>query len=535
MSRMARLLTVLETRLAVGRDELAQVFGVGPKTITTSVRELDKALGSSAAVVEQGGRYRFVVLDAGRYADARRALLRSAPSLNDDALREALVFLTLLTRGTARLSDLSERIHASRGTVIAVVAELRKHLTPHGVGIIGTPHVGLALEGTELAIRLAATDLLDGVEDPTLELPEDVVASILAVASDRGLNVETAHSLARWVAVAALRDRAGFTIDSWPFSYDALDATAAGDLASAIVARLSSSGVRLDAASTRFIALPVAAMRASAASRSAEPFREHGESTDLTRAMLAAVSEELDLPLSDERMRQEFAAHVTFLVNRLTYKVGAQADVLADFPQTYPLAHYMASIAAHELGRYLGTEVPEAEVALLATYFQLFLDDRTDEDVETLRIAIVHGPSVTSARLVASELRLMAPTGLVVALVPMDELDEIDLGAVDLVVTTLDADLPPEAHPLVVAAAADRQELARLLGTLRYGRVMGRPLVRGVDALLVALLDSVRFVVLEGGRDYLEMLEALLAHLLQAGVVDSEFASTPASASAPCS
>ena len=112
-------------------------------------------------------------------------------------------------------------------------------------------------------------------------------------------------------------------------------------------------------------------MRASAASRSAEPFREHGESTDLTRAMLAAVSEELDLPLSDERMRQEFAAHVTFLVNRLTYKVGAQADVLADFPQTYPLAHYMASIAAHELGRYLGTEVPEAEVALLATYFNL--------------------------------------------------------------------------------------------------------------------------------------------------------------------
>lgn len=501
-------------------------LGVGAKTIANDVQEINKQLSGAASVRLDNGRYRLWVIDRDRYMQARAKLLDVSRSFNDPRTRVGRILARLLRADSPVITDeLAREMSVSRSTVLGDLSQLREEGRPYGVSVIGRPHAGLELRGDELAVRLLVLDhhyetLYSGYPvDDELMVPLDEAIKAF------DLGQHAAADVYRWYTVMLDRLLTGHPLEELPKLYDAVR-----ELPSYPFGRQVAEGVatlfqlKIGPAEAVFLSLPVVGMRTPGHARPLNLMAGGQDGVqDLVPLILDGIRAEMDISIPPAALLKEFAPHLTFMTNRLRFRIRLPYRAMTDLAAAYPVAFRMATIAARTIERELGLDVPQVEVGLLTSYFQVFLEEQRSSGALALRVAVVTDVGRVSARLVQLQVAKVMAENTEFSLLTLDEARSEVLDGFDLVISTSLMTLRTSTPIVELAEVFDKEELLGHINRLRFDRSVEIPLGAGNRSLLANLVNRDRFVRLSPYLDYRANLDRMLDHLIQLGYLDESF------------
>lgn len=520
MSRTARILTILEDARYISVDELAETFAVSRRTIAAEVATLQDLVGSSASIVLDGGRYRLLIADPARFAEA--ALAIAATTFNDPATRSSYVVARLFRALVpVRIEELGAGMSVSRTTVVADLERARAQVAEAGLTIEGRPNVGLVLRGPELEQRLHVLRRhFDATYGPDDRLPR--VRSVMQE-FDQDVVPDRIREWTRWAIVSLDRAAAAQPADFLPEKHRGLVSTPAHALASRLADRLTEEfGVELGADERIFLTLPVAGLGTRAGGSQNGAPEVDDELDTLVKGMLAAVHDEMAIDLGGSDFMSEFARHLAFLVNRMRYRIWVDDSGVADIRDEYPVAYQMATVACRVVEERVGLPVDQAELGFLAAYFQVFLEAGERRAVRPPQVAVVAGAGVVRAELVRLQLARLLPASTKYRVLSTGEAGGDALLGVDLVVVTGDAEVVTDAPVLHVSRVLDRLAMERQLERMQLRIPLHGSLNRGASVLAGAL-DEAHFFALPPETDYADAVDFMTGHLEARGHVEAGF------------
>ena len=523
MKRTAAILAHFETTLTASPRALGHRFSVGTKTIGNDIAQLNELLEPAASIRLDNGRYRLLVLDPAAYADLRDRL-RGEESFNDPDYRSGFLFARLLFSDVpVRIDEFTVAMNVSRTTVVADLARLRQELAPYELGIQGRPHVGLALTGAELQIRLFVLEQAYQVAYGRYPLDDEVLERVLDVAREHHLNEAATRTLVRWFTVMIDRHLTGHPLTGLPPEYDDLEQTPAHRFAAAVAGRVGPLvGTTFPEAEVLFLALPAAGMRTPSDERGLSVFPANAAMEGLVGTILGEIRHEMDLDVVPGELLREFVHHVTFMLNRMRYRIRLEEPVDADLQNEFPVAHTMATVAKRVIERETGLVVADSELGFMTTYFQVFLEEHASRGRDSLSVGIVTGTGRVAAHLIRLQLQKVLAPGATFRHLAAADLSPESLAGIDLVVATPGQEIATDLPVIQLRPVFDGGEVLRQINRARASR-RNVPLAGAPRSLVVSLLDADRFIPLEQGVDYERGLAAMLARLVETGLVSDSF------------
>ena len=441
MDREMWILRQLETSLTASAEALAERLQVSPRTITNAINTLNRMLAPAASVRPTGGRYRLYILDPQEYSQIRSRLVRATDSLNDPRHRRAQEFGVLLSaKHPVTSDDLADIVCTSRTTVLADIARLREALKPLGVRIEGRSNQGFSLAAEELDLRLAELTLYPAELVDEYPIDDDIVAVVSRITGQAHLSKPSRHYVRRWLTVLLDRTLTGHPLDAMSEEYQRLRNTPAHRIASKLLTEAE------DLVSTTFpieeelfLAMSVAGMRTPDSAQGRQLFPADEEVPGLVDAIFERIAEIMQIHLDADELADEFAHHLTFMLNRIRFRVTIDEESVRSIRYQYPVAHRMAEISRDVIEERTGMRISDSETGLLTGYHQVFLDSH--RACPYLRLAIVTATGRVSAHLMRIQLDKVLPHGTKYLMLTGDEADESTLARTDLVVATPDVDI----------------------------------------------------------------------------------------------
>ena len=399
MDREMWILRQLETSLTASAEALAERLQVSPRTITNAINTLNRMLAPAASVRPTGGRYRLYILDPQEYSQIRSRLVRATDSLNDPRHRRAQEFGVLLSaKHPVTSDDLADIVCTSRTTVLADIARLREALKPLGVRIEGRSNQGFSLAAEELDLRLAELTLYPAELVDEYPIDDDIVAVVSRITGQAHLSKPSRHYVRRWLTVLLDRTLTGHPLDAMSEEYQRLRNTPAHRIASKLLTEAE------DLVSTTFpieeelfLAMSVAGMRTPDSAQGRQLFPADEEVPGLVDAIFERIAEIMQIHLDADELADEFAHHLTFMLNRIRFRVTIDEESVRSIRYQYPVAHRMAEISRDVIEERTGMRISDSETGLLTGYHQVFLDSH--RACPYLRLAIVTATGRVSAHL----------------------------------------------------------------------------------------------------------------------------------------
>jgi transcriptional antiterminator/mannitol/fructose-specific phosphotransferase system IIA component (Ntr-type) len=527
MQRAATILTQLETCLSAAPEALARRLGVGVRTVATEVAALNQTLGRAGSVRLADGRYRLLVVDAEAFREIRDRITGEQESFNDPDSRSAFI-LAKLTRSDApiRTEELAVEMSVGRSTVTGDIAQLRDLLADTGVSIEGRPHVGLQLRGTELAIRTLLLHHAYHAAYDNFLIGAELEKAFNDTADDFRFEDGLRVNLFRWLTVMLDRVVNGHLLLEMPDTYSDIQGTHAHDYALALAARIAPLiDEYIPAAEIVFLALPAAGRRTPNTPDLLAAPTGHLDVDALVEAIFGRIRNTMNVGFDVEpsELVVEFSHHVAYMINRLRYSLHVERTVdEGELTARFPVAARMAEVAREVIAEETGLMMDSAELALAATYFQVFLEDHIARQHKPFNVAILTGQGPGAARLIRAQLSKLLPPDTVYALLSLSS-DLPQLAAADLVVTTPGSQLRLDVPTLELSEVFDRGELIRKLSAMKFVNHGPLALSGESGSMLVSLLDDERFVQLPPDTSYMAGLSLLVERLGALGMINNEF------------
>ncbi len=527
MQRAATILTQLETCLSAAPEALARRLGVGVRTVATEVATLNQALGRSGSIRLADGRYRLLVVDAEAFRSIRDAITGVEASFNDPDRRSAYILAELIrSESPVRVEELAARMSVGRSTVSGDIAHLRDLLAESEVVIEGRPHVGLQLRGPELAIRTLLLRHAYQAAYETFPIGPELEKAFNDSADEFGFEDGLRTNLRRWFTVLLDRTVNGHWITDIPDAYSGIQGTQAHAFASLLASRVSLLiDEDIPPAEVMFLALPAAGRRTPT---NPQPVTGSSSQVDV-EALVERIfdrirhSMNLGFDVASSEIVVEFSHHVGYMINRLRYSL--HVDRTVDEPGLrgrFPVASRMAEVARDVIAEETGLMMDATELALAATYFQVFLEEHVARQHQPFHVAVLTGQGPGAARLIRAQLSKLLPQDTTYSLLSSSS-EQPQLSGVDLVVTTPGSQLRLEVPTLELSEVFDRGELIRKLSAMKFTHHGPLALSGESGSMLVSLLDDERFVQLPAECTATEGVSILVDRLQRLGMVSDEF------------
>lgn len=461
MNRRAEILLQLERHLSADPEALQDRLGVGAKTITNDVRELNSVLDRVAQVRLDRGRYRLWVIDRDRYARLRAELVDGSTSFNDPGTRCGHITARLArAAGPLLVDDLAHEMSVGRSTVLGDLGTLRERAAAYGITIVGRPNRGIEWHGDELSERLFILDHHYPAVYSGYPLDENLVAVVERVVEDFSISILAAQEITRWYTVMLDRTLTGHPLETLPAEYGAVRASSAHAFGAELIAAVGAElQLPVHPNEAVFMTLPVIGMHTPHDERRLARFPTSAEVRPLLDVILAEIAAEMGIDIPSSEMLTNFAHHLAFMVNRLRFGIRIPAAPTSDLRSAYPVAAQMAAITAGIIDRELRLRLPDEEMQLLTGYFQVFIEEHRTLTSPDYRVGVVTRGGGVSARLVQLQLATVMAPSTRYELLSLDEADEDGLDGFDLVVATTDRPLRTDAPLIRLTEVFDREEL----------------------------------------------------------------------------
>lgn len=265
--------------------------------------------------------------------------------------------------------DLADIVCTSRTTVLADIARLREALKPLGVRIEGRSNWGFSLAAEELDLRLAELTLYPAELVDEYPIDDDIVAVVSRITGQAHLSKPSRHYVRRWLTVLLDRTLTGHPLDAMSEEYQRLRNTPAHRIASELLTEAE------DLVSTTFpieeelfLAMSVAGMRTPDSAQGRQLFPADEEVPGLVDAIFERIAEVMQIHLDADELADEFAHHLTFMLNRIRFRVTIDEESVRSIRYQYPVAHRMAEISRDVIEERTGMRISDSETGLLTGY-----------------------------------------------------------------------------------------------------------------------------------------------------------------------
>lgn len=165
------------------------------------------------------------------------------------------------------------------------------------------------------------------------------------------------------------------------------------------------------------------------------------DETELSRqvaeAMLKRISERLGYDLCHADILDQMALHLARALARLRAGLPLYNPLTQEIQQAYPHLWVPSVDVARQVGAQYGLVIPEEEVAYLVMYLALAVQLAEQSQRRRIRVVVACPTGGVMARLLVYRLQSALPDIEVVESVSLRQLSRVDLGQVDLVVTTV--------------------------------------------------------------------------------------------------
>lgn len=231
----------------------------------------------------------------------------------------------------------------------------------------------------------------------------------------------------------------------------------------------------------------------------------------------------MNINIQSEQIMHEFMYHIQFMINRMKYGFKIRGIDCEEIKSSNSVAYTVAEVAASVIQNEENIEISNEEIALMSVYFGILIDKSNLEKNKIYNIAIICGTGRISARVVESNLKKIIKNETVMDLYSDSNIDSEILDKYDLVVSTVKLDIDTKSEIIYIKDVLDRSELKRKIDLLKYSDNKEISFIKGMDSIMLGILDENRFFVLDKNYSYSENVNMMIDILENEGHLDAGF------------
>ena len=440
--------------------ELADLLGVGERSVRTYVRRANESLNSAAKVLLKYGGYSLAIFDQNGFSSwVERNNRRYKGSSIPTTFQERVAYLTedlLLRDDFITIDELAGSLYVSGTTISHDLAQVESNIKSFGLELERRPRHGIRVVGDEKTRRLCIASLpvasiaqkLSVADGDVHELLTSIGACVDVALSTNGIAMSAMshRNLMVHIAVALLRMQSGCYMPPTE-RFEKLEGTHSHKAACDIARELSQEfSVELSKEEILYMAVHLAGKQMLPSADNSENGVVISEEVwCVVSLMLETVLNVFNFDLRDNlELRMNLARHIVPLSYRLKCHMPLKNPMLRAIRERYPLAWSMAAESSIVLADAYGAAPSDDEIGYIALTFALALG-REESQVVGKNIVIVCASGVGTARLLEYLYRNEFGKWLEsIETCDLNHIDEVDFSNVDYVFTTvpLDKSLP---------------------------------------------------------------------------------------------
>ena len=524
-NRLARILNIMEQKQSVTVDYLSEKMDVSPKTIKNDIKEINNSLEGHAIVENKRNSYVFYIFDTDGYEQVKNKVYAHDDFMNSPNSRIVFIMQKLMNTDYPYLTDeLAYDMNIGRSTVNGDLKRLRKILEEYEIEILGKTNTGISLNGDELEIRFFILEnMYDGIyKDYPLDL--DLVYAIKQIALEYELDSVAVEYFIKFFTVMIDRFLNGNPLSKLDKKYEELKESSAYIFAREIANNISKVLMTdLPEEEILFISIPIAGMRTPTNIKTIEKLQVKKTTEDLILKIKDKIKQEMNIKIQSERIMHEFMYHIQFMINRMKYGFKIRGIDCEEIKSSNSVAYTVAEVAASVIQNEENIEISNEEIALMSVYFGILIDKSNLEKNKIYNIAIICGTGRISARVVESNLKKIIKNETVMDLYSDSNIDSETLDKYDLVVSTVKLDIDTKSEIIYIKDVLDRSELKRKIDLLKYSDNNEISFIKGMDSIMLGILDENRVFVLDKKYSYAENVNMMIDILENEGHLDAGF------------
>ena len=524
-NRLARILNIMEQKQSVTVDYLSEKMDVSPKTIKNDIKEINNSLEGYAIIENKRNSYIFYIFDTDGYEQVKNKVYAHDDFMNSPNSRIVFIMQKLMNTDYPYLTDeLAYDMNIGRSTVNGDLKRLRKILEEYEIEILGKTNTGISLNGDELEIRFFILEnMYDGIYKD-YPLDSDLIDAIKQIALEYELDSVAVEYFIKFFTVMIDRFLNGNPLSKLDKKYEELKESSAYIFAREIANNISKVLMTdLPDEEILFISIPIAGMRTPTNIKTIEKLQVKKTTEDLILKIKDKIKQEMNIKIQSERIMHEFMYHIQFMINRMKYGFKIRGIDCEEIKSSNSVAYTVAEVAASVIQNEENIEISNEEIALMSVYFGILIDKSNLEKNKIYNIAIICGTGRISARVVESNLKKIIKNETVMDLYSDSNIDSETLDKYDLVVSTVKLDIDTKSEIIYIKDVLDRSELKRKIDLLKYSDNKEISFIKGMDSIMLGILDENRVFVLDKKYSYAENVNMMIDILENEGHLDAGF------------
>ena len=524
-NRLARILNIMEQKQSVTVDYLSEKMDVSPKTIKNDIKEINNSLEGHAIVENKRNSYVFYIFDTDGYEQVKNKVYAHDDFMNSPNSRIVFIMQKLMNTDCPYLTDeLAYDMNIGRSTVNGDLKRLRKILEEYEIEILGKTNTGISLNGDELEIRFFILEnMYDGIYKD-YPLDSDLIDAIKQIALEYELDSVAVEYFIKFFTVMIDRFLNGNPLSKLDKKYEELKERSAYIFAREIANNISKVLMTdLPEEEILFISIPIAGMRTPTNIKTIEKLQVKKTTEDLILKIKDKIKQEMNINIQSEQIMHEFMYHIQFMINRMKYGFKIRGIDCEEIKSSNSVAYTVAEVAASVIQNEENIEISNEEIALMSVYFGILIDKSNLEKNKIYNIAIICGTGRISARVVESNLKKIIKNETMMDLYSDSNIDSEILDKYDLVVSTVKLDIDTKSEIIYIKDVLDRSELKRKIDLLKYSDKKEISFIKGMDSIMLGILDENRFFVLDKNYSYSENVNMMIDILENEGHLDAGF------------
>ena len=524
-NRLARILNIMEQKQSVTVDYLSEKMDVSPKTIKNDIKEINNSLEGHAIVENKRNSYVFYIFDTDGYEQVKNKVYAHDDFMNSPNSRIVFIMQKLMNTDCPYLTDeLAYDMNIGRSTVNGDLKRLRKILEEYEIEILGKTNTGISLNGDELEIRFFILEnMYDGIYKD-YPLDSDLIDAIKQIALEYELDSVAVEYFIKFFTVMIDRFLNGNPLSKLDKKYEELKESSAYIFAREIANNISKVLMTdLPEEEILFISIPIAGMRTPTNIKTIEKLQVKKTTEDLILKIKDKIKQEMNIKIQSERIMHEFMYHIQFMINRMKYGFKIRGIDCEEIKSSNSVAYTVAEVAASVIQNEENIEISNEEIALMSVYFGILIDKSNLEKNKIYNIAIICGTGRISARVVESNLKKIIKNETMMDLYSDSNIDSEILDKYDLVVSTVKLDIDTKSEIIYIKDVLDRSELKRKIDLLKYSDKKEISFIKGMDSIMLGILDENRVFVLDKKYSYAENVNMMIDILENEGHLDAGF------------
>lgn len=435
-------------------SDLAKRIGCSPRMVRYQIEYIEQWLGENGVELVKKKRKGIQVAAGPKERESLLAAIEEKDSyesiLSAEERQRALAGCFLSNQGYHPLSELTELLGVSKGTVLSDIRTFREFLRKYGLDLINVRGKGYAVRGNEQVIRQGLADsvltshteaeLLDNIRKDlalgaTKESPyiggilqclqksrgqdgiKFLVTEIARVETKLdGHFTDTARvALIIHLAIAVGRVQSGAKIVMAPDQLSSIKETDEYGLAIGLAAAVEKEfGVEFPEAEVAYIALHLlGAKRATCSGGSPQGLQVLGQATEsvtkTAREMISSAEAFLGMRICDDELVEGLTTHLVPSYFRIRYGLPIRNPLLQEMKENHREIYLAAEKACEVFSQATGLVMPEEEIAYIAMHIGAAMERVRRAEPKKVRVAVVCASGVGTSSLLSSKIASRFP------------------------------------------------------------------------------------------------------------------------------